>query len=231
MTGYAEMVRAFPPWAVVLAVFALPALEASTLLGVVVPGEIAVFLGGVLANQGKVSLVAVMGAAAAGAIAGDSVGYLLGARLGPALFTRASKRVAGPIEEARAFVRRFGGPAVLLGRWVAFLRVLVPSLAGASGLARRRFATYNVAGGTLWAVTVASVGFVTGTASHHVARSLGLAGPLGALALVLGAILLIHRLLRQGPNDLDSLHRRGRTDPDQAEASGERGLDGSEPAP
>jgi membrane-associated protein len=252
VTGGVEALALVPPWAVLLAVFGLPALEASTLLGLVVPGEIAVLLGGVLAHQGKVPLVAVMAAAAAGAIAGDSIGYLLGARLGPALFSHASERVARRIEAARAFVRRFGAPAVLLGRWAAFLRALVPSIAGASGVAYRRFAAYNVAGGTLWGVAVAGIGFLAGAAYGRAERSLGLAGTLGALVLVVGVVLGSRHVRSDGvcseqepvgdragddrqpvgeePERQDTGHCWGERDPDEVEPCGERGLDGAESA-
>ena len=63
---------------VLVAVFALPALEASTLLGVVVPGELALVLGGLLAHQGRVPLWAAVVAGAAGAVVGVSVGYAIG---------------------------------------------------------------------------------------------------------------------------------------------------------
>jgi membrane protein DedA with SNARE-associated domain len=69
-------------WAVLAVVFLAPALEASAFLGVVIPGEIAVLLGGVLAFEHRASLPAVLGAAVAGAIVGDSVGYLVGRRWG-----------------------------------------------------------------------------------------------------------------------------------------------------
>lgn len=198
MTGLLAQLAAVPPWAVLLAVFLLPALEASTLLGLVVPGEAAVLLGGMLAHQGRVPLVAVMAAAALGAVAGDSIGYLLGARFGPALFSRASGRTARRIGQARAFVRRFGGPAVLLGRWAAFLRALVPSIAGASGLPWRRFAAYNMAGGTLWGVAVAGIGFLAGSAYARAARYLGLAGTVGVLVLMVAAVVGAHYLSRRG---------------------------------
>jgi membrane-associated protein len=136
-------------------VFVLPALEASTLLGLVVPGETAVLLGGVFAHQGRVPLPAVMAAAVLGAVAGDNAGYVLGARLGPALFSRASDRVALRLEKAVAFVRRFGGGAVLLGRWAAFLRALVPSVAGAPAASRTDASSYTTwpagrSGASLW---------------------------------------------------------------------------------
>ena len=65
-----------------VAVFALPALEASTLLGIVVPGELALVLGGVLAHQGRVPLWATVVAGAAGAVTSDSVGYAIGHTVG-----------------------------------------------------------------------------------------------------------------------------------------------------
>jgi membrane-associated protein len=201
---------AVPSWALLLAVFTLPALEASTLLGLVVPGEIAVLLGGVVAHQGRVPLIAVMAAAVLGAVAGDSVGYALGARLGPRLVSRAPERSTRHLDEARRFVRRFGGAAVLLGRWAAFLRALVPSVAGASGVPYRRFLAYNVAGGTIWGVAVAGIGFLAGAAYGRAERSLGLAGTIGALALLIVLIVLSSRSHEGGARNPASPQRSQR---------------------
>jgi len=197
MTALTRELAVVPPWVLLLVVFLLPAVEASTLLGLVVPGEIAVLLGGAFAHQGRVSLVAVMAAAVLGAVTGDSVGYALGARLGPRLFSRASDKARRHLDRAQVFVQRFGGPAVLLGRWVAVLRALVPSVAGAGGLPYRRFLVYNVAGGTLWGVTVAGVGSLAGNAYARAAHSLGLASILGALALVIVALVSSRWLSRR----------------------------------
>jgi membrane-associated protein len=143
MNGLSGVLAAVPPWLLLLLVFLLPALEASTLLGVVVPGETAVLLGGVFAHEGRLPLAAVMIAAVFGGVVGDNIGYLLGARLGPRLLTRGSGRAEARLRRARSFVQRFGRAAVLLGRWVAVLRALVPSVAGAGGLPYRSFAVYN----------------------------------------------------------------------------------------
>jgi membrane-associated protein len=194
MTGLVRELAAVPPWVLLLAAFLFPALEASTLLGLVVPGEAVVLLGGVLAHQGRAPLLGVMAAAMLGAVVGDSVGYALGARLGPVLFSRASDRAARRLERARAFVQRFGGPAVLLGRWAAFLRAVVPSIAGASGMPYRRFAAYNGAGGVVWGVAVAWIGYLAGAAYGRAERSLGLAGTLGALVVAVGAVLSVRHL-------------------------------------
>jgi membrane-associated protein len=189
MTVLFRELAAVPAWVVLVTVFTLPALEASTLLGLVVPGETAVLLGGVFAHQGRVSLPAVMVAAVLGAVMGDNVGYALGARLGPALFARSSESSVRRLTKAAAFVRRFGGAAVLLGRWATFLRALVPSVAGASGVPYRRFVPYNVAGGTIWGVTVAAVGFVAAASWLRAQRALGLAGVAVAVTLLVAVVL------------------------------------------
>ncbi|HEX2074870.1 MAG TPA: VTT domain-containing protein [Geodermatophilus sp.] len=180
---------AVPPWAVLLMVFALPASEASTLLGLAVPGEVAVLVGGVLADQGRVPLPAVMAAAVVGAVVGDNVGYALGARLGPALRSRASDRGRRRLDRGSAFLRRWGGPAILLGRWTAFLRAVIPSAAGISGFPYARFAVLNVVGGTIWGIAVPAIGFLAGVAYRQAERSLALGGAVGLLVLI-GALLL-----------------------------------------
>ncbi|WP_127127821.1 DedA family protein [Georgenia sp. SYP-B2076] len=184
---------AVPWWVLLLAVFTLPALEASILLGLLVPGEIAVLLGGVLAHQGKVPLGAVMVAAVAGAVIGDNIGYAVGVRMGSALYARAPDPVTRRLDAARAFVRRFGAAAVLLGRWTAFLRALVPSVAGASGVPYRRFAAFNVLGGALWGVGVALIGYLADAAYHQAERTIGLAWMVATLVLLTAALVATHR--------------------------------------
>jgi membrane protein DedA with SNARE-associated domain len=83
-------------WAVLAVVFLAPALEASAFLGVLIPGEIAVLLGGVLAFQHRAPLPAVLAAAVAGAVVGDSVGYLVGRRWGRRLLDGSVGPPCGP---------------------------------------------------------------------------------------------------------------------------------------
>jgi membrane-associated protein len=197
MTGPTGVLAALPAWLLLLAVFMLPALEASTLLGVVVPGETAVLLGGVIAHQGRVALAAVMIAAVLGAVVGDSVGYWVGTRLGPKLGTGRGRR-AERLQRAREFVRRYGAPAVLLSRWVPVLRALVPSIAGGSGMPYRRFAPYNVTGGTVWGVAVAGLGYLAAAAYGRATQLLGLTGGAIVLAFALAAagVVLVRRRRR-----------------------------------
>jgi membrane-associated protein len=197
---------------VLVVVFALPALEASTLLGIVVPGELAVVLGGVLAHQGRVPLVAAVVAGAAGAVAGDTVGYAIGRRVGKRLLAHLPRRLVAPgqVERAVGLVRRLGGRAVFVGRFTAALRALVPGLAGVAGVPYRTFAAYNLAGGVLWATGFVLLGFAAGPAWGMAERVAGRAGLVLLGAIVAGAVAaaLLYRR-RPGHRDRPTPGRPG----------------------
>lgn len=165
-----------PAWLVLGLVFLLPALEASTFVGVVVPGEIAVLVGGVVAHAGRLPLWAVIVAASLGAVFGDNVGYQVGRRYGTALLDRLPKRLvaSGDLTQALDVVRRRGAIAVITGRWVAALRALVPGVAGASSVPLRSFLLANLIGGVTWASTVALLGYGAGAGYRSVEHRLGL---------------------------------------------------------
>jgi undecaprenyl-diphosphatase len=180
-----------PAWLVLMLAFVLPALEASTFAGLVVPGEIAVLIGGVVAHGGALPLWAVVVAAIAGAVLGDQVGYLVGRRYGPRLTDRMPARVrrSGDVGRALDLLRRRGAPAVALGRWVAVLRALVPGLAGMSGMRRLPFTAANLLGGALWATTVAVLGYLAGASYRALEHRLGLGGEILLGVLVLAGAL------------------------------------------
>ena len=182
-----EHILTMPAWLILVLVFLLPALEASAFVGVVLPGEIAVLLGGVAAGRGSVNFAAVLMAACVGAVAGDQVGYWIGHRYGQQLLRRLPDRLLDEerLENARLFVRRTGAKGVILGRWTAALRALVPGMAGMSHMPYPRFAIANVVGGVLWASLVASVGYIAGDNWHRVQSALG-----SASTVLLGLILV-----------------------------------------
>lgn len=178
-----------PPALALGLVFLLPALEASAFVGVVLPGEIGVILGGVLANQHRLALAWVFVAAIAGAIVGDSVGYWVGKRYGERLLARIPNRILKPehVESAEQTVRRFGGKAVFVGRFTAALRALVPGMAGMSRISYRRFLLWNALGGGIWAAAFVILGYLAGSQYQrieHYANYLGLA-LLAAIAVLL----------------------------------------------
>ena len=178
-------------WVALLVVFAIPALEASAFVGFLFPGEIAVLLGGVLAYQGRAALSAVLGAAILGAIVGDSAGYLIGREWGRTILRGTIGKlplirhhIDKNLDRAEEYLRRRGPHAVVLGRFTAGLRVMVPGLAGMSRMHYRRFLLFNVIGGVLWASTFVLLGYFGGAAWHQVA-GIASKGGLILLALIL----------------------------------------------
>jgi membrane protein DedA with SNARE-associated domain len=169
----------------------LPAAVAAESAGIPLPGETTLIAAAVLAANGKMHLSAVIALAAAGAIVGDNIGYLLGRRLG-----RRALVARGPFRSVRrrafdagqALFARYGGAAVFVGRFVTIGRVAIAWLAGAEKLRWRRFAAWNAAGSVTWAAAVGGGAFALGTAS---VRWLAVGG------LTLTAVAVI-RLWRDG---------------------------------
>ncbi len=184
-----DQLLGMPGWLALAAVFLLPALEASTLLGVVLPGETALLIGGVFAHGGRLELWEVMLAGATGAVVGDSAGYLIGRHVGPRLLGRLTYRLSASQNLGRAtgLIRRHGAIAVLLGRWTASLRAFVPIVAGASGLRYGRFAVANVVGGVTWAGLVTYLGFIAGAGYRTIEQRLGI----GELVVLVGGLVLL----------------------------------------
>lgn len=176
-------------WPVYLLITGLGFAEAAVFLGLVLPGETALFLGGVLAAQGNISLLLLIVLAIVAAIAGDSVGYEVGRVMGPAMRRSRLGRWIGPRrwDRAEEAIASRGAQAVFVGRWVGVLRALVPAVAGAAGMPYRRFLIANVIGGVLWAVTIAVLGFTAGAAWSQVQGWLGL---ISVGAVVVGALWL-----------------------------------------
>ncbi|MGN6606891.1 MAG: DedA family protein [Jatrophihabitans sp.] len=182
-----------PPALVLALVFLLPALEASAFVGVVLPGEIGVVLGGVLANQHKLSLTAVLVAGIAGAVIGDSIGFWVGQRYGERILRRIPDRLLSDekLHRAEDSLRRLGGKSVFVGRFTAALRALVPGLAGMSRLPYGRFLAWNVAGGAIWATAFVLIGYLAGSQYHRVERYANYVGI--ALLVVIAAVVLVRR--------------------------------------
>ncbi|GAA3574974.1 hypothetical protein GCM10022197_35040 [Microlunatus spumicola] len=199
MTQLVGWLIALPPVLVLVAAFLLPAAEASALVGLVVPGETAVFVGGVVAHGGRLPVLAVVVAAALGAVVGDQVGYRTGRRFGPGLVGRLPTRLRVRGEQVTDLVARRGRWAVVLGRWTALLRALVPGVAGASGMAPRDFAVANVLGGVTWATVVALLGYGAGAAYASVLTRMDHASEVAVVAVVvLVAVgVVLRRVLRR----------------------------------
>ena len=187
LSSLEENILSLPTPLVLGLVFLLPALEASIMLGFVVPGEIAVVIGGIVASQGHTPIELVIAFAVLGAVIGDQIGYYVGHRWGEALLRKLPDRLLGPrrIAAGQEYVRRLGARAVIIGRWTAALRALVPGIAGMSGMSYKRFTVANLLGGTGWAVACALVGYGAGGSIATAKQRLG------KVPLIAGGIIAV----------------------------------------
>jgi membrane-associated protein len=168
-------------------VAALAFLETGAFVGLVAPGETAIVLGGVVAAQGEVSLPLIALAAWLAAALGDLVSFLLGRRLGRRFLVAHGPRVGVTplrLERVDGFFDRHGGKAILIGRFVGLVRAVAPFVAGASGLALRRFLPYSIAGTLVWATAFTLAGY----AFHESFETAAGALTHGALALAVVAV-------------------------------------------
>lgn len=171
--------------------------------GAPLPGETMLVLSGALAARGELSLTGLLFWAWIGAIAGDSVGYLIGRKLGRGLLIRYGSRVGltperyAKVEEVFA---RYGPIAVAFARFFNFLRQLNGLVAGAAGMAWPRFLMFNAIGATLW-VGFWCIGawYFADHASSFAAfyRHVGLVGVAAIVACVVIAVGLVVWLARR----------------------------------
>jgi membrane-associated protein len=163
--------------------------ETAVFLGFVLPGEAAVVLGGVLASRGHVSIVWLVIIVVLAAILGPLVGYEIGRRMGDRLFAaRALRRIPGGVDRARSTLQAKGGAGVLIGRFVAILRALVPAAAGAAQVPYRTFLIFNAIGGIIWGVGYCLLGYLAGSAYVAVEKKVGAGLAIAITALVLAAV-------------------------------------------
>ena len=142
-----------------LAVFIVVGMES---IGVPVPGETMLIAASLYAGSThNLSIVLIVLVAAAGAIVGDNIGYLVGRTGGWRLLRRYGHRVG--IDERRLKLGRYlflrhGGKVVFFGRFVSILRTYAAALAGANHMPFRRFFPFNASGGIVWA-TIYGLGY------------------------------------------------------------------------
>ena len=196
MNSLASGVMGLTGWIAYLVIAALVFGETAVFLGFVLPGEIAAVLGGVLASRGHLSLPLVIVIVVAAAISGPFIGYEIGRRMGDRLFrARPLRRVQGGVDRTRVALARRGGAAVLLGRFVAIVRALMPAAAGAAQVRYRTFTLYNVLGGLIWGVGYVLLGYLAGSAYAAIEREVGagLAIAIGVLVVAAIAVWLYRR--------------------------------------
>lgn len=149
-------------WAYLL-VAVMAMAETAAFLGFIAPGEFTIILGGVLAGQGTLSIGLLIGIVWVSIMIGDSIGFALGRKLGRGFAQKHGPKVRLTEERlARVedYFHRHGGKTVFFGRWIGFVRPLMPFTAGASDMPYRRFIPYDVLSAGLFGATFSLLGYI-----------------------------------------------------------------------
>ncbi|MDX6319882.1 MAG: rane-associated protein [Nocardioidaceae bacterium] len=131
------------------------------------PGDSLLFVVGLLIQQDKQVTSPIWLAClvlSVAAVASNIVGYLVGARAGPAIFNRPDSRFfkQAHVDRTFAFFDRYGKRAVFLARFVPIVRTFITLAAGVGRMPMRRFVAYSALGGVVWATGVTLLGFWLG---------------------------------------------------------------------
>jgi undecaprenyl-diphosphatase len=195
--------RTLGSWTYLL-VGALAFAETGAFIGLIAPGETAMMLGGVVAGQGEIEVVTLIGIVWACAVAGDLTSFALGRRLGRSFLVRHGSKVQiseERLQHVEGFFDRHGGKAILIGRFVGLVRAISPFLAGSSGMSLRRFVPYDVVGAGLWGTTFVLLGYIFWQSfSTLLAYAKKGALALGTTIILIVAIVWLVRWVRRPEN-------------------------------
>jgi membrane-associated protein len=162
-----------------LGVFLILFAETGLLVGFFLPGDSLLFTAGLLCTTGAsavvhLSLPLVLVAAAAGALLGAQVGFLIGRAAGPRLLDRPDRpRLQEAVGRARVALDRYGaGKAIVLARFIPLVRTVLNPLAGTVGVPTRVFTLWQVVGGLIWSVGLTLAGYALGSRIPNVDKYL-----------------------------------------------------------
>lgn len=140
--------------------------ETGLLIGFFLPGDSLLVTAGIIAATGELNIVVLNLLLMAAAIIGDSVGYAVGRKAGPRIFTREKSLffARDHLLRTRAFYEKHGGKTIVLARFIPFARTFAPVVAGVGAMSYRRFVAYNVFGGIGWVASMTLIGYFLGNA-------------------------------------------------------------------
>lgn len=154
-------------WAIIFA-------ESGLFFGFFLPGDSLLVTTGLLASQKFFNIYLLLVVLPIAAIAGDSVGYWFGSKLGPRIFNQKSSKLFNKkhLNNAQKFYERYGGKTIVVARFIPFIRTFAPIVAGAASMRYLKFISYNILGGLLWTVGMLCVGYFLGTSVPNIGEHL-----------------------------------------------------------
>ncbi|HET7053380.1 MAG TPA: bifunctional DedA family/phosphatase PAP2 family protein [Solirubrobacterales bacterium] len=173
--------------------------ETGAFVGLVVPGETVMLLGGAVAGQGAIDIYLLIAIAWFSAWLGDTTSFFLGRRLGREFVLRHGPRFGighERFEKVEDYFGRHGGKTIFIGRFVSLVRAFAPFIAGSSGMRYRAFVPYSILGTGLWATAHILIGYFFSrsidTAAKYAGKGAFLLGAL--IVLVVVAVVAVRRL-------------------------------------
>lgn len=166
----AEMSLKYGPW-IYAVLFAIVFAETGLVVTPILPGDSLLFAAGALAAlpEGGLDIRILVVLLIVAAILGDGVNYAIGRKIGPRIFhaqtsdTWLQKMMnRDHLNKAHAFFERYGGMAIIMGRFVPIVRTFVPFVAGAGTMSYSHFALCNVVGAIIWVVVCSGAGYLFG---------------------------------------------------------------------
>lgn len=190
-------------WGGYVLMVAIVFTETGLLVGFFLPGDSLLITAGLLAAADVLNIWWLNALLIVAAITGDSVGYAIGARVGPRLFTREKSWLFHPrhVVRTREFYERYGAKTIVIARFVPIIRTFAPVVAGVGQMFYPRFLLYNVAGGIGWVVSMTWAGYLLGNAVPNVDRHIHI---IVIVVIVLSVVPIGVEILRE---------RRGRSTP------------------
>ncbi len=190
--GLDDLIR----WGGYVILVAIVFTETGLLIGFFLPGDSLLITAGLVAATGVLNIWWLTVLLSVAAIVGDSVGYAIGRRLGPRLFTRPKSLLFNPahIERTRVFYARHGAKTIVIARFVPIIRTFAPVVAGVGEMQYRRFIFYNVAGGIGWVVSMTWAGYLLGQAIPNINDHIHI---VVAIVIVLSVIPIVVELVRE----------------------------------
>jgi membrane-associated protein len=149
-------------WAAIISVNLIIFTETGLLIGFLLPGDSLLVVTGIVARSAEWPMAILTGSLCAAAIIGDTIGYAIGAKAGPAIFNRPSSRFfkREHLLKAKDYYERHGGKTIIIARFIPLIRTFVPVVAGAAKMEYRSFLLFNIFGGIGWIVSMLMIGYM-----------------------------------------------------------------------
>ena len=183
-------------WGGYAVLVAIVFVETGLLVGFFLPGDSLLITAGLVAATGALNIWWLNVLLIVAAVVGDSVGYTIGWRAGPRLFTRPKSRLFNPkhVERTRAFYARHGAKTIVIARFVPIIRTFAPVVAGVGQMEYRRFIFYNVAGGVGWVTSMTWAGYLLGQTVPNISDHIHI---VVLIVILLSLIPIVVELVRE----------------------------------